>query len=32
MQDCKVRNTYVNINQSGGFIWKWYNKKGGGIC
>lgn len=29
---CKVRNTYVNINQSGGFIWKWYNKKGGGIC
>ena len=29
---CRVRNTYININQSGGFIWKWYNKKGGDIC
>ena len=30
--DCRNRDTYINVRQSGGFIWKWCNKeKGVGI-
>lgn len=29
---CRNRDTYINVRQSGGFIWKWCNKeKGAGI-
>jgi hypothetical protein len=29
---CRNRDTYINVRQSGGFIWKWCNKeKGVGI-
>lgn len=28
---CKLRGTYINVNQSGGFIWRWYHKEGGSV-
>lgn len=28
---CKLRGTCINVNQSGGFIWRWYHKEGGSV-
>lgn len=27
----KTKDTYINVNQSGGFVWRWHYKEGGRV-